>query len=201
MGRLVPSRCCPWAYKPNLLLPAGSGDGHCAPGLFLFLIPLLKAVHHWELRDGGFIAMSVPDLWRPMWTPTWFLVFPSSPVREWVTVMAFWGIHLKNLVYWSIVDAQCCVSLCCTAEWFSCTCTSIHFLRGFPGGTSGKEDVRDEGSIPGSGRSPGGGHGNPLQYSCLENPLDRGAWRAIIVHRVARSRIRLTCLSTAQHSF
>ena len=37
-------------------------------------------------------------------------------------------------------------------------------------------DVRGMGSIPGSGRSPGGGHGNPLQYSCLENPMDRGAW-------------------------
>ena len=37
-------------------------------------------------------------------------------------------------------------------------------------------DVRDAGSIPGSGRFPGGGHGNPLQYPCLENPMDRGAW-------------------------
>ena len=37
-------------------------------------------------------------------------------------------------------------------------------------------DVRDMGSIPGLGRSPGGGHGNPFQYSCLENPMDRGAW-------------------------
>ena len=37
-------------------------------------------------------------------------------------------------------------------------------------------DVRDVGSIPGSGRFPGGGHGNPLHYSCLENPMDRGAW-------------------------
>ena len=42
------------------------------------------------------------------------------------------------------------------------------------------EDLRDTGSIPGSGRSPGGGHGNPLQCSCLENPLDRGAWRAAV---------------------
>ena len=54
---------------------------------------------------------------------------------------------------------------------------------GFPGGSVGKEpdlnagDARDTGSIPGSGRSPGGGHGNPLQYSCLENPMDRGAWQ------------------------
>ena len=38
-------------------------------------------------------------------------------------------------------------------------------------------DVRDAGSIPGSGRSPGGGHGNPLQFSCLENPMDKGAWQ------------------------
>ena len=47
-------------------------------------------------------------------------------------------------------------------------------------------DVRDAGSIPGSRRSPGGGHGNPLQYSCLENPMDRGAWRAT-VNRITKS--------------
>ena len=54
----------------------------------------------------------------------------------------------------------------------------------FPGGSDGKEspcNVGDPGSIPGSGRSPGKGHGNPLQYSCLENPMDRGAWRATII--------------------
>ena len=48
-------------------------------------------------------------------------------------------------------------------------------------------DVGDAGSIPGSGRSPGGGNGNPLQHSCLENPTDRGAWQ-VIVHRVAQSQ-------------
>ena len=47
-------------------------------------------------------------------------------------------------------------------------------------------DGRNAGSIPGSGRSPGGGRGNPLQCSCLENPMDRGAWRAT-VHEVAKS--------------
>ena len=47
-------------------------------------------------------------------------------------------------------------------------------------------DIRDVGSIPGSGRSPTGGHGNLLQYSCPENPIDRGGWRAM-VHRVAES--------------
>ena len=51
-------------------------------------------------------------------------------------------------------------------------------------------DIRDAGSIPESGRSAGGGHGNPLQYSCLEKPIDRGAWRAT-VHRVAKSRTQL----------
>ena len=47
-------------------------------------------------------------------------------------------------------------------------------------------DLRDAGLIPGSGRSPGEGNGNPLQYSCLENPMDRGAWRAT-VHRDTES--------------
>ena len=49
-------------------------------------------------------------------------------------------------------------------------------------------DIRDVGLIPGSGRSPGGGHGNPLQYSCLESPTDRGAWQAA-VHGVAESDV------------
>ena len=52
-------------------------------------------------------------------------------------------------------------------------------------------DAGDAGSVPGLGRSPGGGHGNLLQYSCLENPMDRGAWRATI-HGVAKSWIGLS---------
>ena len=50
--------------------------------------------------------------------------------------------------------------------------------------------ARDAGLIPGSGRSPGGGNGNPLQYSCLKNPMDRGAWRAT-AHGVTKTRTRL----------
>ena len=60
---------------------------------------------------------------------------------------------------------------------------------GFPDGSEGKESARnagDLGSIPGSGRSPGEGHGNPRQYSCLENSMDGGAWEAT-VHGVAES--------------
>ena len=52
-------------------------------------------------------------------------------------------------------------------------------------------DIRDAGSIPGSGRSPGGGHGKPLQDSCLENPMDRGAWWAT-VHGVATNTTEVT---------
>ena len=55
--------------------------------------------------------------------------------------------------------------------------------------------VKDMGSAPGLGRSTGGGHGTPLHYSCLENPMDRGAWWAM-AHRVARSQTRLKRLST-----
>ena len=64
-------------------------------------------------------------------------------------------------------------------------------MLGFPRWLSGKQpacsagDAEDAGLIPGSERSPGGGNGNPLQYSCLENPMDRGAWRTT-VHRVAK---------------
>ena len=66
-----------------------------------------------------------------------------------------------------------------------------HMHVGFPGGAVVKNppvnagDTRDAGSIPGSGRSPGGVHGNSLQHSCLERTMDKGAWRAT-VHEVAR---------------
>ena len=56
-------------------------------------------------------------------------------------------------------------------------------------------DIRDTGLIPGLGRSPGGGHGNPLQYSCLENPMDRGAWWATF-QGATKSPTRLKQLST-----
>ena len=70
---------------------------------------------------------------------------------------------------------------------------------GFPGGSDGKESACNAGhlgSVSGLGRSPGGGHGNPLQYSCLENSMDKGAWQAT-VHRV--SELDMTePLSTAE---
>ena len=67
-------------------------------------------------------------------------------------------------------------------------------VKDFPGGSDGKASVYNEGDLgssPGLGRSPGEGNGNPLQYCCLENPMDRGAWYAT-VYRVAKSWTRLS---------
>ena len=75
--------------------------------------------------------------------------------------------------------------------------------RGFPDGSEDREpacsagDTRDTGSVPGLGKFPGGGHGNPLQYSCLENPMNRGAWQ-FTVHRL-QSQTPLKQLSTAHN--
>ena len=86
-----------------------------------------------------------------------------------------------------------CVCVCVCAEE-PILKTRLALSRGLPGCLEGKESARsagDPGSISGSERSPGGGHGNPLEYSCLENPTDRGAWRAT-VHRVAKSQTGLS---------
>ena len=73
-------------------------------------------------------------------------------------------------------------SLCLPTAWASQVALLVKKLPANAG---------DTGSIPESGRSPGGGCGSPFQYSCLENPVDRGAWRAT-VHRVSKSWTRLT---------
>ena len=94
--------------------------------------------------------------------------------------------------------------------WLIVTCIFWYFhssLRHFPQDVPASQvivvknlptnvgDVRDVSSIPGLGRSSEGGHGNPLQYTCLENPMNRRAWR-VTLHRVWKSRIRLKRLST-----
>ena len=79
---------------------------------------------------------------------------------------------------------------------------SSYYHKGFPGGSGVKASAHnagDLGSIPGSGRSPGDGNGNPLQYSCLENPMDGGAWWAT-VHGVTKSWTRLSNF-TYYHKF
>ena len=65
---------------------------------------------------------------------------------------------------------------------------------------TGDKKTRNAGSIPGSGRSPRGGHGNPVRYSCLENPMDRGIWR-VTVHRVTQSQTQRKLLSLHVHHY
>ena len=70
---------------------------------------------------------------------------------------------------------------------------STVYVMGLPSGSDGKESACNAGDtvlIPGLGRSPGEGNGNPLQYSCLENSMDRGAWQAV-VHGVSKNQTRL----------
>ena len=104
----------------------------------------------------------------------------------------------------NILKSHCCV-LCLKASCLLHHFSSVPFTscelqplelnshalnNGLPWWFNSKESACDAGNaglIPGLGRSPGGGHGNPLQYSCLENPLDRGAWQAS-VHSVAKSQ-------------
>ena len=77
-------------------------------------------------------------------------------------------------------------------EWLSRASQVVLVIENLP---TNSGDIRDAGLILGSERCPGGGHGSPLQCSCLENPRDRGAWRAR-VHRVTKSQTRLKQLKT-----
>ena len=85
----------------------------------------------------------------------------------------------------------CDFQLAYIPRYFFWACQMALMVKNLPANAG---DVRDMGLNPGSGRSPGGGHGNPLEYSCLENPLDRGVWQAI-VYSVTKSWTRLKRLS------
>ena len=94
--------------------------------------------------------------------------------------LGVWGIPGKNSNYGNRISIT---------EVFKKI--SLNWTEGFPSGSDGKESahsVGDLGSILGMGRSLGGGNGNPLQYSCPENPKDRGDWR-VIVHGIAESEV------------
>ena len=93
--------------------------------------------------------------------------------------------------YWQWCTHHCRSSVMLFSLLFFLFLSTFCFVLGFPDGLAGKESVchardsRNVGSIPGSRRSSGAGNSNPLQYSCLENPMVRGAWWAT-VHRVAK---------------
>ena len=102
------------------------------------------------------------------------------------------GCHINNVLL-PQRPGTVCRTAPCNKQWFSFR-EGRAFIWGFPDGSVGKESAHnagDPGSIPGSGRSPGGRNGHPLQYSCLENPMDGGAWWAVF-HGVTTSRTRLS---------
>ena len=100
--------------------------------------------------------------------------------------MIMWLFHKSFSVFFEWIDS-------CTG--FMKASQVVLVVKNLPANTG---ELRDMGSIPRIRRSSGGGHGNPLQYSCLENPMDRGAWQDTI-HRVTQSQTWLKRLSTHTH--
>ena len=115
-------------------------------------------------------CFSLPDLLHSVWQ-----TLRQSTAQQMTQFVTFygWGIFLCNVPH----------------LWVS---RVVLVVENPP--ADGRE-VKDSGSVPGSGKCPGGEHGNPLQYSCLENPVDRGAWW-LMVHRVTKSWTQLKRIST-----
>ena len=95
--------------------------------------------------------------------------------------------------YELVPQSHYCVCMCIWANHGPLRASRVTLVVKNPSANAG--DIRHSALIPGVGRPHGGGHGNPPRYSCLQNPTDRGAWRAT-VHRVAKSQTRLEQLST-----
>ena len=145
------------------------------------------------------VPQSCLTLWNPM-----DCSLPVSSVRgilqagilEWVAI-SFSKVNRKVISHQStqLAFPPGLEEVESNMKWLACVSGLCPMEKGFPG-LSGQESARSAGAagvsslIPGPGRSPGGGNGNPLQYSWLESPTDRGAWRAT-VHGVADSQTRL----------
>ena len=115
----------------------------------------------------------------------------------WVPLQLLWALLLLYLPLWWKISFRF-DQLPLGVSWGYFTPRSLHtysfLLQSFPGGSDSKAstcNLGDLGSIPESGRSPGEGNGNPLQYSCLENPMDGGAWQST-VHGVSKSQTWLS---------
>ena len=116
----------------------------------------------------------------------------SYSLGMWVLIFVIINYALMNFIYYACLGIEAST---CFLRTFIHSANIEYLLRVWdPGGSDGKEsacNVGDLGLIPGSGRSSGEGNGNPLQYSCLGNSMDRGAWQAT-VHGVTTSRTRLS---------
>ena len=179
---------------------------HCSPGLLGWTWETLRheiqqsqAASATGARKADHRASCLP------WSAEWGL---STDLRA----EAFWDFtHVDTLLTTIVTPQEVCVDLCgyvCALyiqtihrePWYT-EIYKIHRIKGLPWWLSGTEftynaeATGDGGLTPGSGRSPGGGHGNLFQYSRLENPMDRGAWW-VAVHRVAQSRTWLKWLRT-----
>ena len=136
--------------------------------------------------EASLIAQLVknpPAMWET-WVQSLGLKTPWR--REKIPTPVFWPGEFQGL-YWTELNTVYGVTRSQTRL------SDFHFLKqvyGFPGSSVGKESAcnsEDLGSVPGLGRSPREGHSNPLQYSCLENPMDRATWQ-VTAHGVAKSQ-------------
>ena len=163
-----------------------------------------KGDQSWVFIGRVFIAEAEPPILWPPHAKSWLIGKDRDAGRDWgkekkgttEDEMAGWHHQIDGCEFeWTLGhgDGQGGLASCNTwgckesdrTEWLNWTDC---YLLGFPGGSDGKEstcNLGGLGSIPGSGRSPGEGNYNPLQYSCLENSKDRGVWQAT-VHGVAK---------------
>ena len=139
-----------------------------------------------SLAEGNGHPLQYSCLENPMdrgaWWGTVHGVAESGMTGQLTQLSGASSLHLPTLL--SIGSGSSCITGRTHKTWAS----QVALVAKNPPASAG--DTRDVGSIPVLGRSPGGGHGNPLQCSCLENPMDRGAWWAT-VHGAARSRTPL----------
>ena len=169
----------------------------CSYVLFLWGQRAAEYLPLWELLDG---------------LPWWPLRLAHPPAVGGASgglsprMLGVLGLSIgQSSLRWRLIAVSMCVTLLTDhAEHFLTCLLNIGIdvcLWGLPRGLNGKESACSAGAtgfIPGSGRSPGGQHGNPLQYSCLENLMDRGAWR-VTVHRVTRVRHDWSDVARVQH--
>ena len=137
-----------------------------------------------KTHKAGLLPL-VDWLWEAQgttWVSICFFTYSWWPQFEKKNSIVSW--EYKMLLRGGVIWLESCV----------CVCVDVLMPTGFPGGSEVKAsacNAGDIGLIPGLGRSPGEGNGNPLQYSCLENLMDGGAWQAT-VHGVTKSRTRLS---------